>query len=188
MAYAMANPMLMAQLGKRGYLHSSDGQIPSIAQHTSHVLGLYHRLLNGDTVDGGFATTDFPGLVRAHATSRTVGSHAAAASAAAHDVSPEPLVPLTAPWRITFDTNPDDCNFSCTMCEQHSEFSPHQKERKANKVRRRRMDFETIRNVVTEMAPLGLKEIIPTTMGEAAIMLARFVCSIDARIEHLPTV
>jgi MoaA/NifB/PqqE/SkfB family radical SAM enzyme len=76
------------------------------------------------------------------------------------------IVPLQAPWRITFDTNPDDCNYSCTMCEQHSEFSPHQKTRKANKIRRRRMDFDIIKQVVSEMAPLGLKEIIPTTMGE----------------------
>ena len=35
------------------------------------------------------------------------------------------------PWRITFDTNPDDCNLQCLMCEEHSPFSPKQAERKA---------------------------------------------------------
>lgn len=70
------------------------------------------------------------------------------------------------PIRITFDTNPDDCNFSCTMCEQHSEFSPHQKQRKLEGKRRRRMDFNLIEKVLKEMVPLGTKEVIPTTMGE----------------------
>ena len=52
------------------------------------------------------------------------------------------------------------------MCEQHSEFSPHQIARVANKIRRRRMDFSIIERTVKELAPLGLREIIPTTMGE----------------------
>ena len=26
-------------------------------------------------------------------------------------------------WRITLDTNPEDCNYHCIMCEEHSEFS-----------------------------------------------------------------
>jgi hypothetical protein len=25
-------------------------------------------------------------------------------------------------WRITLDTNPEDCNLQCVMCEEHS---PH---------------------------------------------------------------
>jgi len=76
------------------------------------------------------------------------------------------IAPIESPWRVTFDTNPDDCNFSCTMCEQHSEFSPHQSNRKARGIRRRRMDINLVRSVVAELAPRGLKEIIPTTMGE----------------------
>ncbi|CAF1294449.1 unnamed protein product [Adineta steineri] len=82
------------------------------------------------------------------------------------NLQPKPIEPLSAPRRITFDTNPDDCNFSCIMCEQHSEYSPHQKARKEAKIRRRRMDFDIIKRVVAEAAPLGLQEIIPSTMGE----------------------
>ena len=33
------------------------------------------------------------------------------------------------PWRITFDTNPDDCNLHCIMCEDHSPFSTTQSDR-----------------------------------------------------------
>jgi hypothetical protein len=73
---------------------------------------------------------------------------------------PKPIESLAAPRRITFDTNPDDCNFSCIMCEQHSEFSPHQQARKEAKIRRRRMDFDIIKQVIAEAAPLGLEEIV----------------------------
>lgn len=72
----------------------------------------------------------------------------------------ENIKPLAAPRRITFDTNPDDCNFSCVMCEQHSEYSPHQKARKEAKIRRRRMDFDLMKQIITEAAPLGLEEIV----------------------------
>jgi glycosyltransferase involved in cell wall biosynthesis len=30
---------------------------------------------------------------------------------------------MPGPWRVTFDTNPDDCNLRCVMCEEHSPFS-----------------------------------------------------------------
>jgi len=63
------------------------------------------------------------------------------------------------PWRITFDTNPDLCNRRCIMCERHSDF--------AEKSRQNRiMPFDMIEKVVAETAPLGLREIIPSTMGE----------------------
>ena len=75
------------------------------------------------------------------------------------DVSP-------APWRITFDTNPDDCNLRCIMCEEHSPHSPLQKLRVAEGRPKRRMDIATIRRVVEETAGRGLREIIPSTMGE----------------------
>jgi hypothetical protein len=45
--------------------------------------------------------------------------------------APPPLHMQAAPWRITFDTNPDDCNLSCIMCEEHSIYSKSQAERKA---------------------------------------------------------
>ncbi len=71
-----------------------------------------------------------------------------------------------APWRITFDTNPDDCNLRCIMCEEHSTHSPLQALRRAEGRPKRRMDVAMIRRVVEETAGRGLREIIPSTMGE----------------------
>jgi glycosyltransferase involved in cell wall biosynthesis/MoaA/NifB/PqqE/SkfB family radical SAM enzyme len=65
----------------------------------------------------------------------------------------------SGPWRITFDTNPDTCNLHCIMCEQHSPEAP-------KKSSKRIMDFSIIEKTVNEALPLGLKEIIPSTMGE----------------------
>lgn len=80
--------------------------------------------------------------------------------------NPARLDAMPAPWRITFDTNPDDCNLRCIMCEEHSPFSPLQKLRRAEGRPRRRMDVAMIRQVVEETAGRGLREIIPSTMGE----------------------
>jgi MoaA/NifB/PqqE/SkfB family radical SAM enzyme len=76
------------------------------------------------------------------------------------------LAVAPAPWRITFDTNPDDCNLRCVMCEEHSPHSPLQKLRRAEGRPKRRMDLALIRRVVEETAGRGLREIIPSTMGE----------------------
>ena len=73
---------------------------------------------------------------------------------------------LTGPWRITFDTNPDDCNMSCIMCEEHSEYSPLRRARLETGRPHRIMDVQKIRKTVKEMVPLGLREVIPSTMGE----------------------
>ena len=73
---------------------------------------------------------------------------------------------VTGPWRITFDTNPDDCNMMCIMCEEHSEFSQLRRKRIQYRSPHRRMDMSVIRETVRQMAPRGLKEIIPSTMGE----------------------
>ncbi len=70
------------------------------------------------------------------------------------------------PWRITFDTNPDTCNMKCVMCEEHSPHSPLQAARRRERRPRRTMPFELIRGVVAEAAAHGLREIIPSTMGE----------------------
>ncbi|HVB22462.1 MAG TPA: radical SAM protein [Ktedonobacteraceae bacterium] len=70
------------------------------------------------------------------------------------------------PWRITFDTNPDDCNLHCIMCEEHSPFSLLQLERIQAGKPRRRMDIELIRHVLEESQGTPLREIIPSTMGE----------------------
>lgn len=70
------------------------------------------------------------------------------------------------PWRITFDTNPDTCNLHCIMCEEHSSHSTLQDQRKAEGRSPRIMPIEWIRQVVAAAAPHGLREIIPSTMGE----------------------
>ncbi len=74
--------------------------------------------------------------------------------------------PTPGPWRITFDTNPDDCNLACVMCEEHSDLSERKRLRMAGHRSHRRMDVGIIRMVVAEMAPKGLREVIPSTMGE----------------------
>ncbi|MBK8940207.1 MAG: glycosyltransferase [Polyangiaceae bacterium] len=70
------------------------------------------------------------------------------------------------PWRITFDTNPDLCNLRCIMCEEHSPHSPLQIRRKQEGRARRLMPLAMIEQVVADAAPRGLREIIPSTMGE----------------------
>lgn len=76
---------------------------------------------------------------------------------------------LRGPWRITFDTNPDDCNLRCIMCEEHSVHSTLQAERKARGRKPRRMDVDLIRRVLEDSRGTGLREIIPSTMGEPLI-------------------
>lgn len=70
------------------------------------------------------------------------------------------------PWRITFDTNPDDCNLRCIMCEEHSIYSQCQVRRKEEGRPRRRMDINLMRKVLEESRGSPLQEIIPSTMGE----------------------
>lgn len=70
------------------------------------------------------------------------------------------------PWRITFDTNPDTCNLKCVMCEEHSPHSLLQIRRRSEGKPRREMPIELLERVVAEAAPLGLREVIPSTMGE----------------------
>ncbi|WP_028491669.1 glycosyltransferase [Thioalkalivibrio sp. ALE19] len=70
------------------------------------------------------------------------------------------------PWRITFDANPDTCNLQCIMCEEHSVYSPLQELRRQKRRPHRLMPFDMIERVVAEAAPHGLREIIPSTMGE----------------------
>ncbi len=72
----------------------------------------------------------------------------------------------SGPWRITFDTNPDDCNLRCVMCEEHSPHSSLQSERRAAGRPRRRMDIGLIREILEQSAGSRLREVIPSTMGE----------------------
>jgi len=52
---------------------------------------------------------------------------------------------LIGPWRITFDTNPDQCNLRCIMCEEHSNYNID------NKSIIRIMDFEIIEEVIEDV-------------------------------------
>ena len=74
--------------------------------------------------------------------------------------------PRQGPWRITFDTNPDTCNMRCAMCEEHSPHSPLQAARRREGRPRRLMPIELLRRIVADAAPHGLREIVPSTMGE----------------------
>ena len=74
--------------------------------------------------------------------------------------------PKPGPWRITFDTNPDDCNLHCIMCEDHSPYSSTQSDRLNAGLPRRRMGIGLIRRVLAESVGTRLREIIPSTMGE----------------------
>ena len=74
--------------------------------------------------------------------------------------------PRPGPWRITFDTNPDDCNLHCIMCEDHSPYSNTQPERRAARLPKRRMGIDLVRKVLADSRGTPLREIIPSTMGE----------------------
>lgn len=65
-------------------------------------------------------------------------------------------------WRLTLDTNPDDCNLHCIMCEEHSADRPGGRRPGP----RRRMPFKLAAEVIEQATPLGLREVIPSTMGE----------------------
>jgi MoaA/NifB/PqqE/SkfB family radical SAM enzyme len=70
-------------------------------------------------------------------------------------------------FRITIDTNPEDCNLKCIMCEEHSEHSNYIEEMFAKTgISKRRMPEENLEKIFQEASLLGVKEIIPSTMGE----------------------
>lgn len=70
-------------------------------------------------------------------------------------------------WRITLDTNPEDCNLNCIMCEEHSQYSKFKEELFTKTgVKYRRMPSDWISEIFKEAKKLGVKEIIPSTMGE----------------------
>jgi len=70
-------------------------------------------------------------------------------------------------YRLTLDTNPEDCNLRCIMCEEHSRYSNFKKELfETSGIKARRMPSEWINKIFQEAKDLGVKEIIPSTMGE----------------------
>lgn len=119
MRFAIANPHLLKQFGKKGYLHSKDGTVPNIHDHCKELEKIYNRFTHKKL------------------------------------------------WRITIDTNPEDCNLKCIMCEEHSPYSDFIPTLyKETGVKRRRMKFETVEDIFLQAEKLGVKEIIPSTMGE----------------------
>lgn len=85
---------------------------------------------------------------------------------------------LLTPQRITFVTNPGLCNLSCPMCDTHSLYNRNRDKRGALPV----MAFSVIEQTVRELAPLGLREIIPSTMGEP-LLYPSFTKIIDLAAE-----
>lgn len=67
-------------------------------------------------------------------------------------------------FRITLDTNPEDCNLHCIICEEHSPYSNYIKEKLHGK--HRRMPEDWLKPIFQQAKDLGVKEIIPSTMGE----------------------
>ena len=84
---------------------------------------------------------------------------------------------LNAPWRITFDTNPDQCNLHCIMCEEHSNYNLGRN--KMNRI----MDFKIIEHVIENTVNCGLKEVIPSTMGEP-LLYRNFIDLIKLIMDH----
>jgi MoaA/NifB/PqqE/SkfB family radical SAM enzyme len=73
-------------------------------------------------------------------------------------------------WRLTIDTNPEDCNLSCTMCEEHSPHSTFMQELFATTGKKhRRMPENWLESIFQQAKKLGVTEIIPSTMGEPLI-------------------
>ena len=78
-------------------------------------------------------------------------------------VKTQPIYPhRPAPWRVTFVTNPDKCNLRCKMCDTFSNDNRHRL--KTN--HRPEMDFAIVEKTVSQLSYHGLREIIPSTMGE----------------------
>jgi radical SAM protein with 4Fe4S-binding SPASM domain len=70
-------------------------------------------------------------------------------------------------FRITIDTNPEDCNLHCIMCEEHSVYSNFITNLKNETgINKRRMPVEWLESIFQQAKELGVIEIIPSTMGE----------------------
>jgi MoaA/NifB/PqqE/SkfB family radical SAM enzyme len=83
------------------------------------------------------------------------------------------LAPKNTLWRITIDTNPEDCNLHCIMCEEHSPFSKYIDQLyQETGSRKRRMPIEWLDKIMEQADSTGIKEIIPSTMGEPLIYSA----------------
>lgn len=74
------------------------------------------------------------------------------------------------PERITFITNPHACNLRCPVCFRYQ--AP------LDWVAAGEMDFAVVRRVVEAFAPLGLREVVPSTSGEP-LLYSRFADLLD---------
>ena len=103
---------------------------------------------------------------------RTIEDDAAACAALYEELQPvrrPPRLPMRpAPWRVTFVTNPGVCNLRCPMCDTHSPHAP------ARTVPSPQLDYALVERTVMELAAHGLREIIPSTMGEP-LLYAHFM-------------
>jgi hypothetical protein len=68
---------------------------------------------------------------------------------------------LPVPWRVTFVTNPDECNLRCPMCSTHSDEA---------RARRspgppRRLSLEEVVRALDSLSPPP-REVVPSTRGE----------------------
>ncbi|WP_372998325.1 radical SAM/SPASM domain-containing protein [Sulfurimonas sp.] len=68
---------------------------------------------------------------------------------------------MRKPWRITIDTNPDQCNLNCIMCDTHSIYNSS-----SNAQPRRAMNRDLLSKSIDQALSIGVQEIIPSTMGE----------------------
>ena len=69
-------------------------------------------------------------------------------------------------FRITIDTNPDYCNLNCIMCEDHSKYASNRCSKKKSGTLRPFMPKKMLQKIISEATKMGIKEVIPSTMGE----------------------
>jgi len=95
---------------------------------------------------------------------RTIQDDASSCARVYESLRPQrrrPVLPVRpAPWRMTFVTNPGLCNLGCEMCDTHS--------RHAHEIKKPlpTLEFALVERTVLELSQRGLREVIPSTMGE----------------------
>ena len=118
--FAIKNPTIIKEYGKKGYLYSNNGDVPNIKDHCIELEQIYLQ----------------------HAGKKKL-------------------------WRITIDTNPEDCNLNCIMCEEHSKFSSFTKNlQNSTGIKRRVMSLDMVEDIFKQASLHNIQEIIPSTMGE----------------------
>ncbi|PKG52334.1 glycosyltransferase [Olleya sp. 1-3] len=160
-----------AQACKIPVITADFGGMKEYVQHQVNGLLFKHRDVNALTEQLNFAVSN-PDKMKAYGAKGYLFSQ----DGTVPDIKAhcEALVSMyksyTAPnkfWRVTIDTNPEDCNLKCIMCEEHSPYSDFiDTLYKETGVKRRRMDFKTVQQIFEQASALGVKEIIPSTMGE----------------------